>query len=121
MHSAIMAGGQLTRRMLTKHVKLEPGQGTATFDYKEPVQALRAEYKHIINRLPEVLSTEQTEQVLQEHRKVFEYNIAIVRGFHVGYGRFVFALQKLIPSWVYIAGILAMLAVWTTYYLSTRV
>lgn len=60
-------------------------------------------------------------QVLQEHRKVFEYNIAIVRGFHVGYGRFVFALQKLIPSWVYIAGILAMLAVWTTYYLSTRV
>lgn len=30
---------------------------------QEPVQALRAEYKHIINRLPEVLSTEQTEQV----------------------------------------------------------
>ena len=34
MHAALMAGGQLTKRMLTKHVKLEPGKGTATFDYQ---------------------------------------------------------------------------------------
>lgn len=34
MHAALMAGGQLTKRMLTKHVKLEPGKGTAIFDYQ---------------------------------------------------------------------------------------
>ena len=34
MHSALMAGGQLTKRMLTKHVKLDPGKGTAIFDYQ---------------------------------------------------------------------------------------
>ena len=34
MHAALMAGGQLTKRMLTKHVKLELGKGTATFDYQ---------------------------------------------------------------------------------------
>ena len=32
---------------------------------QEPVQQLRTEYKQIINRLPEVLSTEQAEEVLQ--------------------------------------------------------
>ena len=95
MHAALMAGGQLTKRMLTKHVKLEPGKGTATFDYQvrhqflashclwvcsncqhsshavstlsiylqEPVQPLRAEYKRIINSLPEVLTEQQTEEV----------------------------------------------------------
>ncbi|KAL0034276.1 hypothetical protein WJX77_006558 [Trebouxia sp. C0004] len=120
MHAALMAGGQLLKKMLIKHVKLEPGKGTSTFDYKEPVQQLRTEYKQIINRLPEVLSTEQAEEVLQEHRRAFEYNIAIVKEFHVGYGRFAFALQKLIPSWVYLAGILAIIAVWTLYYLSGR-
>ena len=31
---------------------------------QEPVQQLRTEYKQIINRLPEVLSTEQAEEVL---------------------------------------------------------
>ena len=31
---------------------------------QEPVQQLRIEYKQIINRLPEVLSTEQAEEVL---------------------------------------------------------
>lgn len=59
-------------------------------------------------------------QVLQEHRKAFEYNIAIVKDFKVGYGRFAFALQKLIPSWAYLAGILVIVAVWTVYYLSGR-
>jgi len=34
MHAALMAGGQLLKRMLTKHVKLEPGKGTSSFDYK---------------------------------------------------------------------------------------
>ena len=34
MHAALMAGGQLTKRMLIKHVKLEAGKGTATFDYQ---------------------------------------------------------------------------------------
>ena len=34
MHAALMAGGQLLKKMLTKHVKLEPGKGTSTFDYK---------------------------------------------------------------------------------------
>ncbi len=59
-------------------------------------------------------------QVLQEHRRAFEYNIAIVKDFRVGYARFIYALQKLIPSWVYVAGILAIIAVWTMYYLSGR-
>lgn len=59
-------------------------------------------------------------QVLQEHCRAFEYNIAIVKDFRVSYGRFAFALQKLIPSWVYLAGILAIIAVWTLYYLSGR-
>lgn len=40
MHAALMAGGQLTKRMLTKHVKLEPGKGTATFDYQASNQFL---------------------------------------------------------------------------------
>ncbi len=31
---------------------------------QEPVQQLRTEYKQIINRLPEVLSTEQAEEVI---------------------------------------------------------
>ncbi|KAL3157106.1 hypothetical protein ABBQ38_001351 [Trebouxia sp. C0009 RCD-2024] len=47
MHAALMAGGQLTKRMLTKH---------------EPVQPLRAEYKRIINSLPEVLTDQQVEE-----------------------------------------------------------
>lgn len=88
MHAALMAGGQLTKRMLTKHVKLEPGKGTSTFDYQanssvlgiefcscrdlqfdsssylqEPVQPLRNEYKRIINSLPEVLTEQQVEEV----------------------------------------------------------
>ena len=97
MHSALMAGGQLTKRMLTKHVQLKSGKGTSTFDYQasgpsvpcckafipallwrhnimsmqggvqEPVQPLRAEYKQIINRLPEVLSSEELEEVHLTH------------------------------------------------------
>jgi len=37
---------------------------------QEPVQQLRTEYKQIINRLPEVLSTEQAEEV-------FHYSLAL--------------------------------------------
>ena len=59
-------------------------------------------------------------QVLQEHRRVFEYNIAIVRGFHVGYGRFIMALQRLIPSWLYIAGILIIVVAWLAFYYSGK-
>ena len=55
-------------------------------------------------------------QVLQEHRKVFEYNIAIIRGFHVGYRRFIIALQKLIPSWVYFAAVLVIVIAWAIWY-----
>ncbi|KAL3132683.1 hypothetical protein ABBQ32_009197 [Trebouxia sp. C0010 RCD-2024] len=120
MHAALMAGGQLTKRMLTKHVKLEPGKGTAIFDYQEPVQPLRAEYKRIINSLPELLTDHQVEEVLQEHKRAFEYNIAILKNFKVGYTRFLLALQKLIPSWVYLAGILAIIAAWIAYYMSGR-
>lgn len=57
-------------------------------------------------------------QVLQEHKRAFEYNIAIVKDFKVGYKRFLFAIQKLIPSWVYLAGILAIVAAWAAFYLS---
>ena len=59
-------------------------------------------------------------QVLQEHKLVFEYNIAIVKGFKVGYKRFLLAMQKLIPSWVYLAGIVAIVAAWIAYYMSGR-
>lgn len=59
-------------------------------------------------------------QVLQEHEKAFEYNIAIVKDFDVGYKRFLFAIQKLIPSWVYMAGVLAIVAVWAALYMSGR-
>ena len=59
-------------------------------------------------------------QVLEEHRRVFEYNIAIVRGFHVGYGRFILALQKLVPSWLYVAGILLVVIAWTAVFFSGK-
>lgn len=59
-------------------------------------------------------------QVLQEHKRAFEYNIAILKNFKVGYTRFLLALQKLIPSWVYLAGILAIIAAWIAYYMSGR-
>ena len=55
-------------------------------------------------------------QVLQEHRKVFEYNIAIIRGFHVGYRRYISALQKLVPTWLYLAGIVIIVTAWIVWY-----
>ena len=59
-------------------------------------------------------------QVLQEHKRAFDYNIAILKGFKVGYKRFLLAVQKLIPSWVYLAGIFAMVPAWIAYYMSAR-
>ena len=59
-------------------------------------------------------------QVLQEHKRAFEYNIAIVQDFKVGYRRFLLAVQKLIPSWVYLAGILAIVAAWVAFYMSGK-
>lgn len=59
-------------------------------------------------------------QVLQEHKRAFEYNIAIVKDFKVGYRRFLFAMQRLIPGWVYLAGILAIIAAWVAFYVSGR-
>lgn len=59
-------------------------------------------------------------QVLQEHKRAFEYNIAIVKDFKVGYRRFLLAMQKLVPSWVYLAGILAIIVAWIAYFLSGR-
>lgn len=37
---------------------------------QEPVQKLRTEYKQIINRLPEVLTTEQAEEVSVVHLRL---------------------------------------------------
>lgn len=48
MHAALMAGGQLTKRMLTKHVKLEPGKGTATFDYQASHQSRACSGMHCL-------------------------------------------------------------------------
>ena len=34
MHSALLAGGQLIKRMVSKHMQLDQGKGTAVFDYQ---------------------------------------------------------------------------------------
>ena len=34
MHSALLAGGQLIKRMLSWHMQLDQGKGTAVFDYQ---------------------------------------------------------------------------------------
>lgn len=49
MHAALMAGGQLTKRMLTKHVKLVPGKGTSTFDYQASYLSLASSFAAIVN------------------------------------------------------------------------
>lgn len=49
--------------------------------------------------------------MLQEHAKVFEYNIAIVKQFTVGYQQYGGALLEYVPRWTYAAVLLAILAV----------
>lgn len=34
MHSALLAGGQLIKRMLSRHMQLDQSKGTAIFDYQ---------------------------------------------------------------------------------------
>lgn len=50
-------------------------------------------------------------QVLQEHAKVFEFNIAIVKQFDVGYRQYTSALLEFLPKWAYVAFILVIVAV----------
>ena len=50
-------------------------------------------------------------QVLQEHAKVFEFNIAIVKQFDVGYKQYTTALLGYLPKWAYLALILVIAAV----------
>ena len=49
--------------------------------------------------------------MLQEHVKVFEYNIAIVKQFDVGYRQYGSALLEFLPKWLYIAVTLAVAAI----------
>ena len=50
-------------------------------------------------------------QVLNEHSKVFEFNIAIVKQFNVGYRQYGAALLQFVPTWAYVALAVTVVAI----------
>lgn len=86
-HSAILAGGQMIRRMARKAMQLPDGCGTKTFEFdsEENPKRLQKECKEAIDSTAAKLPTDVQEQLVQEHCKVFQFNNAIVSGFRVSY------------------------------------
>ncbi|TMW55032.1 hypothetical protein Poli38472_013794 [Pythium oligandrum] len=84
MYAAILAGGQMIRKMVSKSFELPEGVGLSTFDYKTSRMVVRSALKDKINAVEVDDATKQL--ILQESVRVFQMNNQLVRSIE-GAGR----------------------------------
>lgn len=86
MYLAILAGGQMIKKMAMKTMKLPKDKGTAIFDIHVPNRGtFRTEFKKTIDSIS--LTPEQREMILKEAPQVFYRNNQVVKS-HGGTGRY---------------------------------
>lgn len=113
-HSAMLAGGQIIRRLARKNMQLPEDKGTCVFEYQTSPSKLRKDWTSAMNAAAGRLSAEQQEEVLKEHCSVFDFNNRIVAGFQVHWTDWVRTLLILIPRAMLLGGAIVVcgLALW---------
>ncbi|CAK0753075.1 hypothetical protein CVIRNUC_002193 [Coccomyxa viridis] len=117
-HMALLAGGQRIRKFVASTVPgLQGQEGVSVFSFEEPVDPMKKEYKAAVNSQEELLGTEGTQKVLEEHVKVFEMNNDIIRAFPVHTRHTLGAVRRILPPEVILgacATLFALFMMWVT-------
>lgn len=102
--SAILAGGQMIRRLARKSMRLPEDKGTCVFEFQTSPNELRRKWTVAVNAAAGSLSAEHQEQVLKEHCRVFEFNNNIVSEFQVSWTDWGQTAIALLPRAILVGG-----------------
>ncbi|KXZ45422.1 hypothetical protein GPECTOR_55g328 [Gonium pectorale] len=108
-HLAAASGGQIVKRAVRKHFRLPEDAGTSAFDFPgESNNTLRSQLKSKLDAWGRGLSSEEVEQLTDEHLAAFAYNNGIIRAFPVSTAAMLRGLLRVLPQRL-LAGLLAAL------------
>ena len=94
LNLAMMAGGQMIKKMVVKAFSLPPNEGVHTFEMDVPNRGqFRKQFKEAVDTIP--LTLEQRKDLLKESVQVFQRNNAVVKS-HSGTTKYIIGLVVVI-------------------------
>lgn len=122
-HVALLAGGQIIRKMARKGMALPEGAGVAIYGFpgRVGVSDLKRNYKQKLDATArEAMSEEEVQQLEVEHVRAFQFNNATIRAFRMGWLRGGAAMLRaavaLLPLRLWVAAATALAAVVILYW-----